>query len=293
MFSTDDVGPSMPNIVYRHPPRSSFPVSSHFSTALSDIISAFEAHENDKSHSIHRVVCFSTSNAVCLYDKYPKAQKHLLLVPRLRSPLGEVKSLSDLIPSVHFGHMRSFHSLANAVGAKMSGTTSHRILCGYHAVPSLVPLHLHIISSDFDSDCMKTKKHINSFTNLHFFVSPEALESHMESSFVDGMGVRVHSERAEGILKTTPFTCRKCGQISKNVPRWKDHNRTCTFKWTENNEREREMTSILLGWQRKDCGKEAGDGLNQRKRKNENEEQGRGIRKFLNRPPLSIEHEAH
>lgn len=36
--------------------------------------------------------------------------------------------------------------------------------CGYHAIPSLQPLHIHIISQDFDSPALKKKQHWNSFT---------------------------------------------------------------------------------------------------------------------------------
>lgn len=36
--------------------------------------------------------------------------------------------------------------------------------CGYHGIPSLQPLHLHIISQDFDSVRIKKLRHYNSFT---------------------------------------------------------------------------------------------------------------------------------
>lgn len=39
---------------------------------------------------------------------------------------------------------------------------------GYHAKPSLSQLHLHVISTDFDSNTMKSKKHWNSFTTELF-----------------------------------------------------------------------------------------------------------------------------
>ena len=39
---------------------------------------------------------------------------------------------------------------------------------GFHAKPSMDHLHLHVISSDFVSSCLKTKKHWNSFNTKHF-----------------------------------------------------------------------------------------------------------------------------
>lgn len=42
---------------------------------------------------------------------------------------------------------------------------------GYHAVPSMQRLHLHVISTDFVSPCLKTKYHWNSFTTPFFLHS--------------------------------------------------------------------------------------------------------------------------
>ncbi len=40
---------------------------------------------------------------------------------------------------------------------------------GFHAIPSMKQLHAHLISQDFDSEFLKTKKHWNSF-NTDYFV---------------------------------------------------------------------------------------------------------------------------
>lgn len=42
---------------------------------------------------------------------------------------------------------------------------------GYHAMPSMQRLHLHVISTDFNSPCLKTKYHWNSFTTPFFLHS--------------------------------------------------------------------------------------------------------------------------
>lgn len=39
---------------------------------------------------------------------------------------------------------------------------------GYHAVPSMLQVHVHVISTDFNSPSLKTKKHWNSFTTDYF-----------------------------------------------------------------------------------------------------------------------------
>lgn len=39
---------------------------------------------------------------------------------------------------------------------------------GYHAEPSMQQVHLHVISTDFNSPSLKTKKHWNSFNTAYF-----------------------------------------------------------------------------------------------------------------------------
>jgi aprataxin len=51
---------------------------------------------------------------------------------------------------------------------------------GFHAIPSMRQLHMHVISQDFDSDHLKNKKHWNSFTT-NFFVDADFLISKLAS----------------------------------------------------------------------------------------------------------------
>jgi hypothetical protein len=51
---------------------------------------------------------------------------------------------------------------------------------GFHAVPSMDLLHAHIVSQDFDSSWLKTKKHWNSFAS-EFFLSAEFVLSELTS----------------------------------------------------------------------------------------------------------------
>lgn len=127
------------------------------------------------------------------------------------------------------------------------------MLMGYHAVPSLTPLHLHIISSDFDSECIKNKKHINSFTNSRFFVSPGVLEGHMEkrAGAVEGDDVKVSvdADRANSIINSTPFSCFRCGVVtSKNVPQWKQHNQSCSMVLADDYGAQSNGNDSLLGF---------------------------------------------
>ena len=40
--------------------------------------------------------------------------------------------------------------------------------CGFHAIPSMAQVHMHVISQDFISPCLKTKRHWNSFNTPYF-----------------------------------------------------------------------------------------------------------------------------
>lgn len=270
------------SIPYNHPPQTVFPASVSFRTALSELISSFETNETNKSHPIHRVVYYSTPSSVCIYDKYHKARKHLLLIPRPdNSPLGKISSINDIIPFIHLQHLRNFHALGREIAAAVSGSGTddkswkYPMLCGYHAVPSLTPLHLHIISSDFDSDCIKNKKHINSFTDASFFISPDVLERHMESAPSAGMRVQVNTQRATGIINSTPFRCFRCGASSGTVTQWKFHNSACNAKVPEGR-----CNASLLGWKSSSSVSSA----NGKKRKADDESsgnEGKDIRKFF------------
>ncbi len=100
-----------------------------------------------------------------------------------RAPWGlEPSAEFGLFGTVHLNELREFHALGRAIASRLvdrprvdddaDGTTSAAanggpppattMKLGYHALPSFEPLHLHIISSDFDSTCVTKRKHITS-----------------------------------------------------------------------------------------------------------------------------------
>lgn len=111
---------------------------------------------------------------------------------------------------------------------------------GFHAVPSMVQLHMHMVSDDFDSEYLKHKKHWNSFTT-EFFLQPDTLIREIEengsfsvrgpwhSSHVLGCCLTVAlqgKEHYEDVLKQ-PLRCHKCGAGLTNMPKLKQHIREC------------------------------------------------------------------
>ena len=56
---------------------------------------------------------------------------------------------------------------------KTTGMSKEDFAIGYHLQPSMNRLHLHTVSKDFISPCLKTKAHWNSF-NTAFLLSCES-----------------------------------------------------------------------------------------------------------------------
>lgn len=247
----------MSELSYVAPRKEQFPLqSSSWRNALYDILSSVEANVDDDN----AIILFKNSKFVCTYDKFPKARHHLLLMCRNYSTnpscLMNVKSLNDLTKD-HLDELREFHNLAKSIAAAISrDAKSNSFKIGYHSIPSLHPLHLHIISSDLDSPCITTRKHIVSFSS-DFFVSSDELENHLESAFVDSVSVAVRVQRAQDMLDSAPLQCQYCGRTALNVPDFKRHNQTCP-KANAPNKLERAHNdnglahfNSLLGWTNK------------------------------------------
>lgn len=88
---------------------------------------------------------------------------------------------------------------------------------GFHSVPSMRQLHLHVISQDFDSPALKNKKHWNSFTTA-FFKDLDAVVSEVNAHG----SVRVDRAAAEQLLKA-PLRCHRCGCMLGTTPQLKAH----------------------------------------------------------------------
>lgn len=102
-----------------------------------------------------------------------------------------------------------------------AGRTPTHIRMGYHSLPSLHPLHLHIVSQDFDSPALKTKRHWDSFTTA-FFLEAAAVEAAVRE---EGR-VAVDKARAEALLKES-LRCHACGAGQANMPTLKGHLTRC------------------------------------------------------------------
>lgn len=94
---------------------------------------------------------------------------------------------------------------------------------GFHAHPSMPQLHLHVISQDLDSPCLKTKHHYNSFVTPFFldlegWVLPR-LERDGALSADQMLDMARHLSR--------PLQCHRCGAGAASMPELKRHLHTC------------------------------------------------------------------
>ncbi|ELT97774.1 hypothetical protein CAPTEDRAFT_132902 [Capitella teleta] len=146
---------------------------------------------------------------VIIKDKYPKARHHFLVMPR--ESIANLKALD----SRHLDLLRHMQSRGEELAAKTSKTLQFRL--GYHAIPSMSHVHMHVISQDFDSVCLKTKKHWNSFTTEYFLDSEDVIQ--MIENFD---AVEVNSSDSEKILKKD-LRCHKCSKEFSTMPALKKH----------------------------------------------------------------------
>ncbi|XP_068644205.1 transcription factor bHLH140 isoform X2 [Aristolochia californica] len=151
-----------------------------------------------------------SNDTVVLNDLYPKAKKHLLVLTRVNG----LDHLAD-VRKEHLHLLKTMHAVALKWAKELvSADASLVFRLGYHSVPSMRQLHLHVISQDFDSTHLKNKKHWNSFNTGFFRDSLDVIEE-MESC---GQ-VTLNDEK----LLSTELRCHRCRSAHPNIPRLKAH----------------------------------------------------------------------
>ena len=123
-------------------------------------------------------------------------------------------------PQLKKGHLKLFDEIV-LLGQNVIEVTGNRMndfKMGFHLSPSMHRLHMHVISLDFDSQFLKTKKHWNSF-NTDFFIPAEKIRDRLE---IDGFMREPDPDYIKQLLKTE-LKCNKCEYEAKNMPDIKAH----------------------------------------------------------------------
>ncbi len=190
---------------------------------------------------------------VVINDMFPKSSVHLLLLPRdatkaclhpfsaLSDPefLAAVKSEVQKLRALVASELRRKYALYSqterlrneAMDAEpplsadelpQGRDWSKEVVAGVHAHPSMNHLHIHVLSVDRYSPCMKHRKHYNSF-NTPFFVPVEDFPLAAEDK-------RRHPGR-EGYLDSD-LKCWRCGEnFGNRFARLKGHLEHEFEKW--------------------------------------------------------------
>ncbi|CAG8670853.1 5145_t:CDS:10 [Funneliformis caledonium] len=158
------------------------------------------------------VYCYD-DESVIIYDKYPKAKKHLLVIPRKRIDNIEELKKQDL------ELIKKLKEKGQEIIEKMKQENPKLgFRMGFHVIQSLKQLHMHVISQDFISSYLKNKKHWNSFTT-EFFKDVEEIEKKLEEQGY----IKFDKAYYENLLKSS-INCHLCNMKSiKNIPNLKEH----------------------------------------------------------------------
>ncbi|KAH8672811.1 HIT-like domain-containing protein [Tricladium varicosporioides] len=198
-----------------------------------------------ESYPASRVI-YHNPSFVAIHDLYPKSSVHTLLLPRsekhnLQHPfdafedvdfLAECKVEAAKLKAIvgkelqrRYGQFSAQDSERNKIlngdieppssGVLPTGRDWEKeVMVGIHARPSMNHLHIHVLSKDRVSDCMRHWKHYNSF-QTEFLVPLEDFPLAEEDK-------RRHPGR-EGYLDRA-FLCWRCGkEYANKFKRLKEH----------------------------------------------------------------------
>jgi len=198
-------------------------------------------------------ILLETPEFIVICNSHPISRVHLLLLPK--SSFLDFKSVRNFQP-LHLETLRYIHNAARRIVeiicecmASNHPFTNDRLIhsyrddiqnkfesgnkwrqlelssgfrIGYHAMPALEPLHLHILSDDFDSYWLKTKRQWNSF-NSSFFLNCSDIEEWLQTGYcIDDILPEVTSNELDIYLQK-PIKCHKCHSTHASVIDLKCH----------------------------------------------------------------------
>ncbi|XP_059193337.1 aprataxin isoform X2 [Centropristis striata] len=153
---------------------------------------------------------YKDDKVVVIKDKYPKARYHWLVLP------WQAISSLKVLREEHCDLVKHMQKVADQMVQQCPDASSLRFRTGYHAIPSMSHVHLHVISQDFDSPCLKNKKHWNSFTTDYFVESQEVIQ------MLETNGKVTVKEGTSELLKL-PLRCHMCQKEPPTIPALKEH----------------------------------------------------------------------
>lgn len=211
-------------------PSASSSVSSASSARVTEVALAPQSFKpyprlpsGETAHASGSSLLYKDDSCVVVNDAYPKSMVHCLVLP-LDLRLDSLNALTKhdvplLRHMLHVGH--EYVRFLKTTAPQLYGT--HRFISGFHALPSLPMLHLHVLSMDLDSVCLKSKKHYNSFATFFFLTGERVLDDLERHGHVT-----INQDVARlSQMEKQDMTCLWCGAPLANVPAMKAHLKTC------------------------------------------------------------------
>ncbi|MEW5300925.1 MAG: hypothetical protein WDW36_003816 [Sanguina aurantia] len=162
--------------------------------ALRSIVRRPEAFRNEHPE------LFIDGECIMFDDKYPKARFHQLVIPRDQS----LESIYDL-QARHVPLLQHMMAVAQAQSPQQHGGCS----MGFHAVPSMRQLHMHVISQDYDSPALKHAKHWNSFTTAYFLPVDQVISTLQLQGSIP-MDIATYEKAAKGAMNPAAHALWGC-----------------------------------------------------------------------------------
>ncbi|XP_058799945.1 aprataxin [Phymastichus coffea] len=141
-------------------------------------------------------------------DKYPKSTYHYLIIPKKDIPSISKVTKDDL---------ELLHHMEHTGNKYIDSHKDYDFQMGYHAVPNMYRLHLHVISTDFISNSLKTVRHWNIFNTPYFLPSKDICKE-----LEDKGHVFIDIKKYEKYL-SCKLKCHKCSYTPKNMVDLKKH----------------------------------------------------------------------
>ncbi|KAG1768385.1 HIT-like domain-containing protein [Suillus occidentalis] len=181
------------------------------------------------------VLLSHSETCLTVFDGFPKSIFHFLVIPRVRLPFNvyqlanlrsllkcEKNSAKELLTVLS----REANNVKKMIESEMLKKYGFKwdIWMGFHAVPSMEHLHLHVLSADLCAPRMKLKKHYNSFhPKLGFFIHLSDVLSWFDadSSYYKTIS-QLKKGEYEPLLKED-LSCWKCDHNFSNMPKLKSH----------------------------------------------------------------------
>ncbi|GMH35599.1 hypothetical protein BSKO_03467 [Bryopsis sp. KO-2023] len=216
MSSTPEERPKSPpnSPPPRSPPAGGSKKSTKFPSAWQQVLHKIANRPDD--HKPRFPGMLVDERCVVIRDCFPKAMHHYLVIARDT----QLEGIDD-VQRKHSQLLMHMKEVGESVVSKLAVPKGATFRYGFHSVPSMRQLHMHVISTDFDAPGLKNKKHWNSFTTEFFLNFDDVVESLEKTGCID-----VNVEEAEEMLKR-PLACHRCQKVQGTMPKLKEHIRSC------------------------------------------------------------------